>query len=71
MICPKCGGKTKIGAVCIKPDSEVFRRRKCIDCGYSMYTAEFEVERSGKFKVDWRKYHRKPGGNDVVKESKK
>lgn len=43
MRCPVCAGKLK--TVMTRSDCEmVFRRKKCLDCGYVAYTAEEESE---------------------------
>ena len=45
MFCPKCNAKTKVidSRIC---EEEVFRRRKCNECGYIFYTEEFESDES-------------------------
>lgn len=45
MFCPKCSAKTKVidSRSC---EEEVFRKRKCIKCGYIFYTEEFESDES-------------------------
>ena len=45
MFCPKCGTKTKV-IESREVEEEVFRNRKCPNCGYSFYTEEFESEES-------------------------
>ena len=39
MKCPKCGGPTIATEIRYKDDGDE-RRRKCIDCGYALWTAE-------------------------------
>ena len=54
MVCPKCGGKTKVNkTIQIKDDNEVYRNRKCLACGHSFYTTEFEVDFEGIYKEIW------------------
>ena len=57
MICPKCGGK--VGVVCtanVRPSNEIYRRRRCNECGHYFYTAEFEVEATSSFMKEWNCY---------------
>lgn len=43
MVCPNCGGKTKVKES--RADSDViYRRRRCIDCNYIFYTEEVDSE---------------------------
>lgn len=52
MICPSCNGK--LGVVdTVRDDQEVYRRRKCPECGQLVYTLEKEVERDAKFSANW------------------
>ena len=42
MICPICGSETEV--VCSRTtDETVFRRRKCLQCNYAIYTEETEI----------------------------
>lgn len=42
MQCSRCGGDTKVSES--RPsDTHVYRRRKCLNCGYVMYTEEVEL----------------------------
>ena len=59
MKCTKCDGDTKVTDLVHNSSSnEVYRRRKCINCGNVFYTTEFEVERNEQFKKEWNKHHR-------------
>lgn len=55
MICPKCKS-SNIGVTDTMPlgDAEIFRRRKCRDCGYGFRTMEMLDDGSVDFK---RKYN--------------
>lgn len=39
MVCPKCGGKTKV-TDSSPTEKKVYRRRKCVECGHVFATAE-------------------------------
>ena len=49
MNCPVCAGRTIINRTVADCES-VHRRRKCLDCGYIFYTAEYETETPDEFK---------------------
>lgn len=43
MICPICGSETKV--VCSRDDgTTVNRARKCLQCGFAIYTVELKVD---------------------------
>ena len=47
MMCPKCGGKTKVmdSRLAMDQDEEVrVRRRTCESCGHILYTIEYEID---------------------------
>ena len=45
MKCPKCEGKVKVVLTGNEDkENEIYRRRKCLDCGYGFYTIEFELD---------------------------
>lgn len=57
MKCPRCGGRIKvIETADITSSNEIYRKRKCDECAYIFYTAEFEVEHDKKFIKEWSKY---------------
>lgn len=58
MVCPKCKGKVVIVDSVNTPEEEIYRRRKCIECGHNFYTVEFEVECNAKFEEEWAAYYR-------------
>ena len=59
MVCPKCKGKIQNVATVNVSWNEVYRRKKCLDCGHVFYTAEFEVEVTKRFKREWNLYEYK------------
>lgn len=65
MKCPKCAGEVRVRDTTYTEENEIYRRRKCLDCGHVFYTMEFEVEASPEFRKEWRKFHRtaKPNYN--------
>ena len=60
MICPECGAETTV-ADCSRGDHIVVRRRKCLNCGESFYTAERRVDKSKGYKAlrDLKERHRR------------
>lgn len=59
MKCPKCNGKTTVTDNALNTsDNEMYRKRKCLECGHIFYTTEYEVERNYKFSMEWRRYNR-------------
>lgn len=57
MNCPKCKSKkvTVKDAVDVSWN-EVYRAKKCQDCGHLFFTCEFEVEPTARFKKEWNLY---------------
>ena len=57
MKCPKCnkGGVRTIKTVDVSWN-EVYRHKKCLSCGHTFFTAEFEVEPTKRFKREWALY---------------
>lgn len=59
MTCPKCKGKVvSIDSSINNTDNEVYRKKKCRDCGETFYTVEFEVIENDRFKKAWNANHR-------------
>lgn len=59
MNCPKCGKKTFVIDLSHNlTDRETYRYRRCLDCGHSFYSIEFEVPLDSTFKKEWNKWHR-------------
>ena len=56
MVCPKCNGQLKTTITMPVSMNEIFRLKKCIDCGRLVYTAEFEVEPNARFRKEWNEY---------------
>lgn len=52
MNCPECDGKTKV-TISKKVEMVVARKRECIECGYSFYTQEEEVDEPDALKYYW------------------
>lgn len=51
MTCPVCGEATKV--ICCRKDCEtVIRRRKCVSCGYVIYTEETECNKKVFSRLD-------------------
>mgnify|MGYP006383826749 CR=1 FL=1 len=48
MRCPACKGKLKTVDTIPYSDNSIYRRKRCLECGYLFYTIEFEVERNEK-----------------------
>lgn len=61
MICPKCKSESIRVVDNVKNPNmnEIYRMRKCKDCGHVFYTVEIEAEMDKRFNKDWNKYHRK------------
>lgn len=58
MNCLKCNGKVLVVDTVNTSNNEVYRKRKCTECGHSFYTAEFEVEYDQGFADEWNANHR-------------
>ena len=58
MICTKCGGKIRVVDTYHSNNNEIYRRRKCDDCGRGFYTVEFEVDDDERLKQELRSTHR-------------
>lgn len=53
MICPECGGKIKVMETAQTENNETYRRKKCLECGRLIFTAEYEVEPTEQFRTEW------------------
>lgn len=59
MNCPKCNKEFLTVRDCVNVShNEIFRKKVCLNCGFTMFTAEFEVEPNERFLREWRRYHR-------------
>lgn len=54
MTCPECGGKIRTLETAQIGTEETYRRKKCVDCGRTMFTIEFEVEADEKYRANLR-----------------
>lgn len=60
MICPKCGGKTRVTDNSHNnQENETYRQRFCVDCSHVFYTAEIEVDDNPGFREAYASNHRK------------
>ena len=58
MNCPKCDDTVLVIDTVNLPSNEIYRKRKCSECGHIFYTAEFEVEHNQDFIDEWNANHR-------------
>ena len=64
MKCPKCGSNNlKVIDTISDLDDEVYRCRRCVDCGGKFHTVEFEVETNDSVKEAFRQAHRAKNAN--------
>ena len=55
MLCPKCGGVTRVCDTRYDgKENEIFRRRACKDCSHEFFTVEFNIEANDKFIKLWK-----------------
>lgn len=62
MKCSKCNGKTYVKDSVLTKDNEIYRRRKCSECGHMFYTAEYPVFPNDDFMKEWNsssRHHKK------------
>lgn len=61
MLCPKCGGKSGVIDTVKNPvDNEIYRQRKCTDCGRVFYSIETKADCNQDFMEEkWHKYYRR------------
>lgn len=55
MKCPKCQGKVQTIYTAAANDEEIYRQKKCLTCGHTFFTIEFEVAYDEQFKKEWNK----------------
>jgi transcriptional regulator NrdR family protein len=53
MNCPKCSGAVMVRDTTYTEENEIYRRKKCRECGHVFYTMEFEVEDNPAFRAEW------------------
>lgn len=58
MTCPVCKGKIRVTDVTHTSDNETYRQKRCVKCGHTFYTVEFEVEDDKTLRDILRKYAR-------------
>lgn len=60
MKCVVCGGKTYVKDVVRDHEhSEIYRKRRCIECDEVFYTVEMSIEYNDDVEEIWRKNYRK------------
>lgn len=59
MKCPKCDGHVKTIDRANVAWNEIFRKKKCDDCGYVFATAEMVVEPNKRFRREFMHFHKK------------
>lgn len=76
MMCPNCGGKTKVIDNVEVPDksnnsTSIYRKRMCLDCKIFTYSVETKVEYDEQVRKLWNRYHRRTIANQkLMKELK-
>lgn len=59
MKCPNCGAKLYVADCVHMPDGdEVYRLKHCKECGETVYTGEFIVDKTDSFMKMWDENHR-------------
>jgi transcriptional regulator NrdR family protein len=58
MKCSKCSGKVKVLDTIHSAENEIYRRRKCLECGRIFFSTEFEVETTADFLDEYHKSYR-------------
>lgn len=56
MVCPLCGEKMLSERTIHIAHNELFRKRKCKNCGHTFYTVEFQAQLSESFKKEWNQH---------------
>lgn len=59
MKCSKCGGKVHVTDVVHTSQNEIYRRRKCVNCGNMYYTTESITRPDSDFLEEWSASYRK------------
>lgn len=71
MKCSKCGSDNlRVMDTFPYLDEEVYRRRKCLDCGELIYTVEYEVECNDEFQKTYKELGRMKRSNKSEKTGK-
>jgi transcriptional regulator NrdR family protein len=59
MKCPECGGKFGVIDYSVNDKNlEIYRKKACHSCGYTIFTVEYETELDDNYKRNWTKYYR-------------
>lgn len=58
MTCNICGGSLKVIDTVNTPRNEIYRKKRCDNCGELIFTVEEEIEYD-YLRDEWNKYHRK------------
>ena len=59
MRCSMCGSKTKVIDTRHSSNNEIYRKRRCIECGYEFISMEFEIFLTERTIENWNKCERK------------
>ena len=60
MHCPKCEGKVTVcDTVHVKKTNEIYRKRKCTDCGHTFFSVEYEVDNDDALGLIWARNYRR------------
>lgn len=68
MLCPKCKGKLGVIDNVNAPDNELYRLRRCKECGHTIYTIEYEADADKYFLNRWDEHHRNRHRNKKEKK---
>lgn len=71
MKCPKCDGKLKTIDTVHTDENEIYRKRKCSDCGHIIYTAEYIVFPNQEFLDEYHEAYRRRSKSAKKKETSK
>lgn len=53
MLCPKCGNRLGVVETRDWSDGNVYRRRKCKNCGHLIATIEIKIPYDNQFRREW------------------
>lgn len=53
MDCPECGGRYRVEDSIHGVDDDIYRRRKCLSCGKTVYTVETVIDLDGPFRFKY------------------
>lgn len=71
MICPECGGKLGVtDTTYIKSTNDIYRLRKCFECGEKIASIEKIVPLDNDFRFLWNEYNRNTRKNRKAKKEK-